>query len=139
MHGGYEMGKTAARHNGKSAQIICLTPDVCLTPVGNSIVPVPYMIISQLNWSERTVTNTQLAGQQAFTMQSRTNKVTGNEPGRHGGVKSGCSTGWCRPISKKTSVFVGGAELIQNDNLYDMNCAGPDGPGNTVGRLIYFE
>jgi hypothetical protein len=37
-----------------------------------------------------------------------------------GGVKSGVSKGWCRPISKETSVFVGGNEVIQNDTLYDM-------------------
>lgn len=133
------MSQSAARHSGKSAKIICLAPDVCLTPVGNSVVPIPYMIVSQLDWSEKTVSNTQFTGQQAFTMQSRTNRVTGDESGSLGGVKSGCNKGWCRPISKKTSVFVGGAELIQNDNLYDMNCNGPDGPGNTVSRLVYFD
>ena len=72
-------------------------------------------------------------------MNSRTDKVTGNEPGTGGGVKSGVNKGWCRPISNRTSIFVKGHELIQNDNLYDMNCAGPEGPGNTVGRLVYSE
>ncbi|MBL8563128.1 MAG: DUF4150 domain-containing protein [Gemmobacter sp.] len=133
------MSQSAARHSGKNAKIICLAPDVCLTPVGNSVVPIPYMIVSQLDWSEKTEGNTRMTGMKAFTMNSRTNKVTGDEPGTKGGVKSGCNKGWCRPISKKNTVFVGGAELIQNDNLYDMNCNGPDGPGNTVGRLIYFE
>lgn len=133
------MEHSAARHSGKSAKIVCLAPDVCLTPVGNSIVPIPYMIISELAWSETTSTNTEFTGMQAFTMDSRTNKVTGDEPGSKGGVKSGVNKGYCRPISKKTSVFVNGAELIQNDNLYDMNCAGPNGPGNTVGRLVYWE
>ncbi|WP_165352904.1 hypothetical protein [Loktanella sp. IMCC34160] len=40
---------------------------------------------------------------------------------------------------EETSVFVNGAELIQNDNMYDTNCNGADGPGNTVGKLVYFE
>lgn len=133
------MEHSAARHSGKSAKIICLAPDVCLTPIGNSMVPVPYMIVSDLAWSERTSANTQFTGEQAFTMDSRTDRVTGNEAGTGGGVKSGVNTGHCRPISKKTSVFVNGAELIQNDNLYDMNCAGPEGPGNTVGKLVYWE
>lgn len=133
------MTQSAARHSGKGAQIVCLAPDVCLTPIGSAVVPVPYMIVSQLAWSDRTVSNTHLTGMEAFTMASRTNKVTGDEAGVKGGVKSGVNLGWCRPISKKATVFVGGNELIQNDNLYDMNCNGPDGPGNTVGRLIYFE
>ncbi len=133
------MAQSAARHSGKNARIICLAPDVCLTPVGNAVVPIPYMIVSQLDWSERTVSSTQFTGQEAFTMASRTKKVTGDEPGTKGGVQSGVNKGWCRPISKKTNVFVKGAELIQNDNMYDMNCNGPEGQGNTVGKLVYFE
>lgn len=129
----------AARYNGAGATIICLSPDVCLTPIGNSMVPVPYMIVSKLSWAQRTVHSVKFTDLEAFTMNSRTDKVTGNEAGTGGGVSSGVNTGWCRPISKKTNVLVNGHELIQDDNLYDMNCAGPEGPGNTVGRLIYFE
>jgi hypothetical protein len=36
-------------------------------------------------------------------------------------------------------VFVEGKELIHHDNIYDMNCAGPNGPGNTIGKLMYFD
>lgn len=133
------MENTAARHSGKSAMIICLAPDVCLTPIGGAMVPIPYMIVSDLDWSEKTVSNTQFTAQKAFTMASRTNKVTGNEAGTGGGVASGVNKGWCRPKSNKASVFVDGHELINNDNVYEMNCAGPDGPMNTLGKLVYFE
>lgn len=133
------MGKSAARRSGKEAIIVCLAPDVCLTPIGSSMVPVPYMIISRLDWSKSTVSNTSFAGQEAFTMASRTNKVTGNEAGKGGGVKSGVNKGWCRPISNKSSFFVDGREVLQHTCLYDMNCAGPEGPGNTVGKLRYVE
>ncbi|MCF6446081.1 DUF4150 domain-containing protein [Nereida sp. MMG025] len=133
------MVSSAARHSGKKANVVCLAPDVCLTPVGSSIVLIPYMILSKLDWSETTVDNVKLTGMKAFNMNSRTNKVTGDEPGTKGGVKSGVNKGYCRPISKKTSVFVKGAELIQDDNMYDMNCNGPNGPGNTVGKLCYSE
>ena len=133
------MEKSAARDSGKNAQIVCLSPDVCLTPIGGSKVPVPYMIVSKLSWSKKTISHTKLTGLEAFTMASRTNKVTGDEPGKNGGVVSGVNKGWCRPKSNKTSVFVDGHELIQNDNLYEMNCAGPEGPCNTIGRLVYYE
>lgn len=133
------MTQSAARDSGKDAMIVCLAPDVCLTPIGSAVVPIPYMIISKLDWSVRTITSTEMTGLEAFTMKSRTDKVTGDEPGVKGGVVSGVNKGWCRPISKKATVFVKGAELIQNDNLYDMNCNGPDGPGNTIGRLVYYE
>lgn len=116
-----------------------MAPDVCLTPVGNAIVPIPYMIISKLEWSVTTAKSTILTDQEAFTMASRTDRVVGDEPGVKGGVKSGVNLGYCRPISKKTNVFVEGHELIEHDNLYDMNCNGPNGPGNTIGKLVYFD
>lgn len=131
--------RSAARHSGKNAVITCLAPDVCKTQVGNAVVPIPYMIISKLDWSDKTVRSTKLTGMEAFNMDARTNKVTGDEPGKLGGVKSGVNQGWCRPQSNKTSVFVEGAELIQDNCLYEMNCQGPNGAGNTVGRLTYVE
>lgn len=130
---------SAARHSGKNAIITCMAPDVCKTQVGNAVVPIPYMIISKLDWSQKTISNTLLTGMKAFNMNARTNKVTGDEPGQLGGVKSNVNKGWCRPQSNKSNVFVDGAQLIQDNNLYEMNCAGPDGPGNTIGRLMYFE
>lgn len=130
---------SAARHSGKNAIITCMAPDVCKTQVGNAVVPIPYMIISKLDWSDKTSADVELTGMKAFNMDARTNKVTGDEPGSLGGVKSGVNKGWCRPQSNKTSVFVNGAELLQNNNLYEMNCSGPEGPGNTIGRLTYFE
>lgn len=133
------MANSAARHSGKQAVIVCLAPDVCLTPIGSAMVPVPYMIVSKLDWSERTISNTTFGGQQAFTMASRTNRVTGNEAGRGGGVRSGVNAGWCRPMSNKSSFFVNGREVIQHTSLYHMNCAGPEGQGNTVGKLRFVE
>lgn len=100
------MERSAARHSGKSATIVCLAPDVCLTPVGSAIVPIPHMIISKLDWAVTTTKSTILTDQEAFTMASRTDKVTGDEPGTKGGVNSGVNKGFCRPISKKTNVFV---------------------------------
>ena len=133
------MEKSAARHSGKSATITCLAPDVCLTPVGSSVVPIPYMIVSKLDWSKKTIPNVKLTKLEAFNMDSRTEKVVGDEPGSKGGVVSGVNKGWCRPQSNKTTVFIAGAQVIQHDCIYEMNCNGPDGPGNTLGRLSYFE
>lgn len=130
---------SAARHSGKNAIITCLAPDVCKTQVGNAVVPIPYMIISKLDWSKKTISNTKMTDMKAFNMNSRTDKVTGDEPGSLGGVVSGVNKGWCRPQSNKSGVFIDGAEVIQNNNIYEMNCAGPEGTSNTLGRLTYFE
>ena len=133
------MGKSAARHSGKNATITCLAPDVCLTPMGSSVVPIPYMITSKLDWSKKTVPNVKLTKLEAFNMNSRTNKVVGDEAGSKGGVVSGVNKGWCRPKSNKSTVYVDGVQIIQHDSIYEMNCNGPDGPSNTVGKLGYIE
>lgn len=132
-------GKDAIRDNGKNGQIVCLSPDVCLTKVGKSIVPIPYMIVSKLSWCEKTVTNTTFGGLEAFTMESRTNKVKGDERGKYGGVKSGVNKGWCRPQTNKSSFFVKGNQVIHHDHVYEMNCAGPNGPSDTVGKIRFVE
>ncbi len=132
-------GKDAIRQSGKNGQIVCLAPDVCLTKVGKSIVPIPYMIISKLSWSQKTVTNTTFGGLEAFTMASRTNKVKGDERGKYGGVKSGVNKGWCRPQTNKSSFYVSGKQVIHHDHVYEMNCAGPNGPSNTVGKIRFVD
>lgn len=132
------MNRSAARFSRKQQHlVVCLSPDVCLTPRGSSHVSVPYMIISKLEWSERTVSNVMLGGEEAFTMQSRTRMVTGNEAGSAGGVQSGVNVGWCRPQSNKSSFFIEGHQLIEDGCLFEMNCSGPEGPSNTLGKLIF--
>lgn len=133
------MTHSAARNSGKGGIVMCLAPDVCLTPVGSVMVPIPYMIVSKLSDAVMTVPSVQLTGLEAFTMASRTDKVSGNEAGTGGGVNSGVNLGWCRPRSNKSTVFVEGRELVQDSNIYEMNCAGPDGPYNTIGKLVYFD
>lgn len=131
------MSKSALRFTDKNNVITCLSPCVCLTPRGGAMVPVPYMIISKLDWSTRTIPNVSFGGDEAFTMDSRTTKVEGNEPGTGGGVSSGVNVGWCRPQSNKTSFFVQGHQVIQDDCVFEMNCSGPDGASNTVGKISY--
>jgi hypothetical protein len=131
------MGNTAARFHKEGMQIICLAPCVCLTPMGPSPVPVPYMIVSDLKDAVRTSATVLFGGEEAFTMNSRISTLTGNEPGTAGGVASGVNLGYSRPLTNKSSVIVGGYQVIQHDCVFEMNCNGPEGPSNTLGKLIY--
>lgn len=130
---------TAARKAGPMGTIVCLAPDVCKTSVGTAVVPVPYMIVSTLDWAAQTAPRVQFRQQEAFTMASRTNQVTGDEPGALGGVKSAVNRGWCRPVSHQSNVQIEGQPLIHSGHLYEMNCAGPEGAGNTMGMLAFLE
>ncbi len=133
------MSHSAARNTGKKNAIVCLSPDVCLTPRGSKDVAVPYMIVSKLEWSQRTIKNVSFGDDEAFTMNSRTKAVTGNEAGTSGGVQSGVNVGWCRPQSNKSNFLVEGHQVIQDDCLYEMNCSGPDGSSNTLGKLMFVD
>jgi hypothetical protein len=131
------MGNTAARWHKEGMQIICLAPCVCNTPAGSAMVPVPYMIISSLADACRTVPSVLFGGEEAFTMNSRITTLKGNEPGTGGGVASGVHLGYSRPQTNKSSFYAGGYQVIQHDCVFEMNCNGPDGPSNTVGKLNY--
>ena len=80
------------------AIVVCITPDVCLTPQGAAMVPVPYTITSRFDLAQNTAPQVNYTGLPAFTMASRLPLVTGDEPGVGGGVASGVNVGYCRPV-----------------------------------------
>lgn len=130
------MDDRATNKDGQ-AIVVNTAPDVCLTPMGGQMVPVPYNITSKFDIAIMVSTNVNYTGLPAFTMASRLPTVTGDEPGVGGGVKSGVNLGFCRPIQHAETYRVNGQWVVRNSDDMDMNCAGPTGPGNTVGKIIY--
>jgi len=125
-----------ARKSGKFI-VVNTIPDVCLTPPNPS--PVPYSIVAYLDDSVDYSKNVNFTCQPAAMMKSRVSKVTGDEAGSAGGVSSGVNVGYCRPIKGKhsTTVRVNGEYVLYHSGLMDMNCAGPEGTGNTVGIICF--
>ncbi|WP_295436993.1 DUF4150 domain-containing protein [uncultured Thiodictyon sp.] len=118
-------------------RVISLVPDVCKSPT----VPVPYPIVAVLQDSVRTAATVHFSGKgssDTFTLNSRITTLSGDEPGTGGGVISGVNRGWSRPINGSATVRAQGFGVVQEKvSLFWMNCAGPEGPGNTVGMLIF--
>lgn len=125
-----------ARKDGQF-MVVCTAPDVCLTPPVP--VPVPYQIVAFLNDSISVSSNVNFTGKPALMMKSRGTKVIGNEAGSAGGVKSGVNTDHCRPIegTHSTTVRVNGQWVLYHQGQMYMNCAGPEGPANTIGKIIF--
>jgi flagellar motility protein MotE (MotC chaperone) len=121
------------------AKVVCLAPDVCLTPMGSSMVPVAYTIESRFNVAEMTAKAVNFGGLPVFTMGSHLPKVTGDERGVGGGIISGVNMGCCKPIpgSHSTSLRIEGEWLVRHGDLMEMNCSGPKGQGNTFGKIVY--
>ena len=128
------MAENEAAPKTRDAVVICLYPDVCKSPDK----PVPYQIVAYYSDQSRVSPNTNITGVPAATKDSRITTVKNDEPGGGGGVKSGVNTGYCRPTSGWSStVNVNGQPILRHTTQFDMNCAGPEGPGNTKGKTVY--
>ena len=117
--------------------VVATTPDVCKLANGT---PTPFPIFAQFSWAVREVATVRFEGRPATNLDARISRVVGDEAGVGGGITSNVNLGMCRPVPGTTSPTfrVGGQWLIHSrDTQMLMNCAGPDGPGNTVGRVTW--
>jgi len=79
----------SARKDGTN-YIASTGPDVCKTPIGSSIVPVPYSSIAFLGSAARVNKTVNWNGRPDFLLNSRTPNSMGTEPGVKKGIaKSG--------------------------------------------------
>ncbi len=114
--------------------VISLVPDVCKSP----IAPVPYPIVGYLDQSTLVSPNVRTNGVPVFHMGSRVATVVGDEAGAGLGVVSQVTKGMCRPVIPALTVRVNGQLHTHHQmTLMLMNCAGPEGPCNTLGHLKY--
>jgi hypothetical protein len=126
-----------AVNRSAEAIVICLSDDVCLTPRGSAMVPARYRITGRCDQAINTSPNVNYGNKPAFTMASRLPSVEGNPLGVGGGMLSKVNLGFCRPVQTKKRVRVNGHYIVCNDDLMHMNCAGSEGPYNTIGRVVY--
>ena len=120
----------------KEFMCVSLAPDFCKSP---NIV-VPYSIVSKFDCAVNFSTNVRFRKQWVFRHNSRLSTVLGDEAGVGGGVLSGVNKGFCRPIDGTSSktVRANGAFVDYHEGTYMfMNCSGPDGQFNTIGRVMF--
>ena len=121
-----------------SSEFICVSilPDVCKSPT----ILVPYKILSLFDSAVGFSTDVKFRKQFAFHHDSRLSTVRCNEAGVGGGVLSGVNMGFCRPIpgTHSKTVRVNGSFVDYHEGTYMfMNCAGPEGPYNTIGQVLF--
>ena len=116
----------------KSSRFYCvsLTPDICKTPVGSSTPPLPYTITGEFSAAQNASPNVKSHSEPVILHQRSTiPSVTGDAPGRAGGIKSGTvgkqvDTKVASPIH-----HANGADLVQVGREVWMNAR------NTVGKI----
>lgn len=125
------------------ALVVSDSPDVCLTPVGSSMVPVPYPITASFSDSILTTSTVWMTSDPVFNVPSAIQGVTGDEAGTGNGVATGTHSGagYCRVVEQQHTLVVkaeGHLVVYHNSKMW-MNCSSPTGPGNTIGSVVYMS
>jgi hypothetical protein len=111
-----------------SGGVVNTSPDVCVTPIGNSIVPIPYVNVAKsadtCNGS-KTVT---VDGNPIMLAGSCFSVSSGNEPGTAGGISSGVTKGKAQFINYSFDVLVEGKPVCRR---LDPMVSNISGSGNT--------
>lgn len=107
------------------------TPDVCLTPMGNSMVPMPYTITARFVLSVSLAETVRMKASATFVLRSCIPMCTGDERGVGGGIKSGTIMSKCEPVLYSTSVRAEKSWVVRHDDPFWMNNQ------NTLGKAIY--
>jgi hypothetical protein len=113
------------------ARIVSLSPDVCLTPVGSSVVPIPYPVVDYCGHDRSYTPSVRFTGKKAMVMRSCTTHVHGDAPGTKKGVKSGTVESICEPIGHASQVRAEGSNVIRHLDRFWMNNK------NTQGEAIF--
>ena len=114
-----------------AARIVSLSPDVCLTPVGSSAVPVPYPIVDFAGHDENYTASVRFTSNKSMVLRSNTTHVHGDAPGVKKGVKSGTVGARCHPIEHAAQVRAEGSPVIRHLDRCHMN------DRNTVGECQF--
>lgn len=102
--------------------IISDFPDVCKTPMGSSMVPVPYPVTAKINDATDVSSNVNAQSQPLFLFnQSSAVQTLGDQAGVGKGVKSGKVGGKCIPIKHSNTVRANGTYVVRHRDKIGMN------------------
>lgn len=107
-----------------------MAPDVCLTQVGNALVPLPYNISETLDKAKKTASTVLFNTDEAFIKSSHSNTVIGDTQGNiKGGIVSGTKGKQSDPLTHSSTVKVEGKPLLRVGDTCHMNNK------NTLGKI----
>lgn len=101
---------------------VTMEPDVCLTPMGAGMVPVPYMLYASFDGSGKCIESVRFNRKASFVFDhSLAPTVEGDEPGTGGGVKSGVNKGKVWAHESSTNVRAEGRKIVRAGDRCWMN------------------
>lgn len=103
-------------HKG-SGGVSVAAPDVCLTQVGNAVVPIPYPNIARSSDLANGAASVLADGNPMGHEKSQFSTSTGDEAGSRKGVASGTVKGIAEFVSFSPNVFVEGNAVVRGFDL----------------------
>lgn len=101
--------------------IYSIAPDVCLTPMGSSQVPVPYLSIGFFDDAVRTEDSVRYQGEPEVNLKTRISKTQGTEAGTGRGLKHKGHLGPALATKGSSSVFSKGEQSIRASDKAGIN------------------
>ena len=107
---------------------ISTAPSINMTPVGPSMVPIPYPTVQDLGNSINTAKTVNFNGKPAYLLDLTTqDRCTGDEAGTGKGVRSGTVGGEVKPVAGSRTVRIEGKHVVRHGDPCTMN--GGNNPG----------
>ena len=95
--------------------------DVCLTPVGPNLVPVPYVNVAPSSHLKSGSATVRVGGAAVMLADSKLRPSTGNEAGAGGGIKSKVTCGPAEPLQTSLWVRIEGAHVVRQGDVIFQN------------------
>jgi uncharacterized Zn-binding protein involved in type VI secretion len=103
-------------------KVVSASPDVCKTPMGSSMPPVPYPVTANLCSSAQAAASVRSNGHSVLVFDgSYTPTTLGDAAGIGKGIVSGTVGEKCWPKERSSSVRVEGKRVIRHGDAYWMN------------------
>lgn len=119
--------KIGARKHA-SFKAISTAPSINKTPIGPTMVPIPYPVVQDLSSSVNTASTVKFNGCPVYLLDGSTQPhCTGDEPGTGKGIKSGTVSGEVKPVKGCSTVRVEGKQVVREGDACTMN--GGNNPG----------
>ncbi|WP_308584967.1 DUF4150 domain-containing protein [uncultured Pseudomonas sp.] len=112
-----------ARKQGKW-KVVSIVPDVCKTPMGSAIPPVPYPVTAELKTATDVAKSVRANGKPVVVFDKSLVPTTeGDGAGSAKGIKSHTIGGKCYPLEKSNTVRAEGKLVVRHGDKFWMNGA----------------
>jgi hypothetical protein len=118
------MARNVAARKQSGWKVIYTLPDVCLTPIGNNVVPVPYAVHANLEQSVQVAKSVRANGYPVVIYdETYVPKTIGDAGGKRKGIQSGTVEANCYPKTHSSTVSAEKHRVIRHDDEFWMNGA----------------